>query len=121
MGRAGSPRTPPPGEPRTQGWKRKPGRPSNPGLVVYARVDGSFSVGTRPRITGFIRWPTGAIGNIQPVFHFTPDEVLNELLGPDKQVVCRGLIDDWTRWQQVGDPRLPLCRLIEVLLTWSSR
>jgi hypothetical protein len=31
--------------------------------------------------------------------------VLDPLRGPDSQVVCRGLIDDWTRWQAARDPR----------------
>lgn len=105
-----------PWEPRTQGWKRKPGRPSNPGLVVYARVDGSFSVWDPAKNYRLYQVADGSNREIQPAFHFTPDEVLNELLGPDKQVVCRGLIDDWTRWQQAGDPRFALlCRLIEAL------
>ena len=30
--------------PSEQFWKREAGRPSNPGLVMYARADGSFSV-----------------------------------------------------------------------------
>jgi hypothetical protein len=39
--------------PDGQFWKREPGRPPNPGLVMYARVDGSFSVHGRT-----IGWPT---------------------------------------------------------------
>jgi hypothetical protein len=35
---------PAPWDPAAQEWKRKRGRPPNPGLVLYARVDGSFSV-----------------------------------------------------------------------------
>ena len=32
-------------------------------------------------------------------------QVLDPLRSPDGHVICRGLIDDWTRWQAAGDPR----------------
>jgi DNA repair exonuclease SbcCD ATPase subunit len=31
-------------ERRDEAWKGRPGRPANPGLVLYAQVDGGFSV-----------------------------------------------------------------------------
>lgn len=102
--------------PATQGWKRKPGRPSNPGLVLYARVDGSFSVWDPAKNYRLYHGADGSKREIQPAFHFTPSQVLDELRSPDNQVVCRGLIDDWTRWQAAGDPRFTmLTRMLEAL------
>lgn len=106
-----------PWTPRTQGWKRKPGRPSNPGLVLYARVDGSFSVWDPAKNYRLYSGADGSEREIQPAFHFTPSQVLDELRSPDNQVVCRGLIDDWTRWQAAGDPRFDLLARLLVAIS----
>jgi hypothetical protein len=55
------------------------------GIVIYARADGSFSVfdSARKRDT---------------VYRFTPDTLWNGLRS-GKKVLCKGLIDDWVKWQ----------------------
>jgi hypothetical protein len=40
--------------PRDEAWTGKAGRPWNPGLVIYAHADGSFSVWDPARP---VRWP----------------------------------------------------------------
>ena len=102
--------------PRDQDWKRKPGRPANPGLVIYARVDGSFSVWDPSKNYRLYRGADGGEQEMLPAYHFKPGQVMEELRTSDKQVVCRGLIDDWTRWQQSQDPRFAmLTRMLAAL------
>ena len=108
-----------------QQWNRKPGRPPNPGLVIYARVDGSFSVWDPAR--NYVLWQRADGGELEsaPAYQFTTSSVLHglkrtiNLTGiPHEEVICAGLIDDWTRWHQIKD-RSPeyqlLCRLLEEL------
>lgn len=77
----------------TQRWPGRKGRPTIPGLIVYARVDGSFAVwdpirhGSRTsdeKPTSFLL--------------FNRDEVLN---GLGEKI--EGLIRDWVRWQNAKD------------------
>lgn len=110
---------------KKQQWSRKPGRPPNPGLVIYARVDGSFSVWDPAR--NYVLWQRADGGELEspPAYQFTTSSVLHglrrtvNLTGiPQEEVICAGLIDDWTRWYDVKDKsskyRL-LCKLLEQL------
>ena len=110
---------------KKQQWNRKPGRPPNPGLVIYARVDGSFSVWDPAR--NYVLWQRADGGKIEspPSYQFTTKSVLDglrrtiNLTGiPQEELICAGLIDDWTRWHQVKEksPQYKfLCRLLEQL------
>lgn len=108
-------------EPKAQTWKRKPGRPPNPGLVIYARVDGSFSTWDPARNYRLYHRADGGEIQSPPAYQFTSASVLNGLTRPiiaagesATQVLCAGLIDDWTRWQDTNDPRFSLLsRLLE--------
>ncbi|WP_437764578.1 AAA family ATPase [Sorangium sp. So ce281] len=101
---------------KAQDWKRKRGRPSNPGLVLYARADGAFSVWDPAKNYRLYRGADGSEREMLPAYHFTPGQVFDELRTGDNQVVCRGLLDDWTRWQQSHDPRFAmLSRMLEAL------
>lgn len=67
-------------------WPAQKKRPTIPGLVVYARVDGSFAV-----------WDPAKHGNALPAQQqavFSSEEVWN---GQQGQI--EGLIRDWVRWQ----------------------
>lgn len=105
-----------PWEPRAQDWKRKPGRPPNPGLVIYARVDGSFSVWDPARNYALYQMPDGSKREGPPAYHFSASEILDGLRSRDGTLLCRGLIDDWTRWKG-GDHRRfgVLCELLKQL------
>lgn len=88
-------------------WPEPKGRPTLPGLVVYARVDGSFAVWDPVRHAAA---PGG-----QKTSHtllFRRDEVLN---GLDRQI--EGLVRDWVRWQNQKDqaPFRMFCRVLEKL------
>lgn len=75
-------------------WELLDDRPTISGLVIYARVDGSFAVWDpiNPNLSDFSKndsWP-GA--------KFSREEVLN---GKGHQI--EGLIRDWVRWQERPD------------------
>jgi hypothetical protein len=75
-----------------QRWPAPKGRPTIPGLILYARVDGSFAV-----------WDPVRHGIDVPdqrsQLVFSRDQVMN---GYDKRI--EGLLRDWVRWQHSPDP-----------------
>lgn len=75
----------------TQRWPVPKGRPTIPGLIVYARVDGSFAVWDPIRHRDF------ATAGASPLV-FTRDQVLD---GLGKKI--EGLVRDWVRWQNAKD------------------
>ncbi len=82
-----------------QAWTGRAGRPSNPGLVLYAQVDGSFSVWDPAR--NYWRKKGGIDVQDRPAAYvFSPTEVWDELVGPDGKPLCNGLIRDWAGWQK---------------------
>ncbi len=91
-----------------------------PGLTVYARVDGSFSVWDPAR-----NWNhQGSSAKSETLrrpdaFHFSADE-LWEGLSYEGKTVCNGLIRDWVSWHLMddGSPESPfqmLCRVLKGL------
>ena len=75
-----------------QEWPAPKGRPTLPGLIVYARVDGSFAVWDPAR---YLR-KQQALETAALVF--SRDEVLRGLEGH-----IEGLLRDWVRWQNSKD------------------
>ncbi len=83
---------------KTQSWRGKQGRPSDPGLVLYAQVDGGFSVWDPQR--NYWRTVRGVDVQDRPAAYlFKPDDVWNGLHIDGKRH-CNGLIDDWAAWQR---------------------
>jgi AAA domain, putative AbiEii toxin, Type IV TA system len=84
----------------TEQWSVNQSRPRAPGLVLYAQVDGGFSV-----------WdPVRNVFDRLASYLFAPKEVWegNEL--------CEGLIRDWASWQREGGVDFDeLCRVLEIL------
>lgn len=79
-----------------QAWRFPPGQPGQPGLVVYARVDGDFAVWDSNRRFGDREEKeTGVSRGLV----FTRDHVWNGLRIDDRPI-CNGLLADWTSWQQ---------------------
>lgn len=106
--------------PARQEWMRARGRPPNPGLIVYARIDGSFSTWDPARNYRLYQRADGGEAESPDAYRFSPKQVMDGLrrtvteAGVDRdQVVCRGLIDDWTRWQAAKTPEFDL--LVELL------
>ncbi|WP_375769009.1 AAA family ATPase [Archangium gephyra] len=91
-----------------------------PGLTVYARVDGSFSVWDPARNWNYQGSSAKSEILRRPdAFHFSPAE-LWEGLSYEGKTVCNGLIRDWVSWQLMddGSPQSPfqmLCRVLEGL------
>lgn len=88
-----------------QQWSVKQGRPAVPGVVIYAGVDGSFSVWDPARNYWKGDKDGAAAPNRPRSFDFTPDAVWNGLLSSDgKTQLCNGLISDWVLWQEGSKP-----------------
>jgi hypothetical protein len=109
--------------PEGQFWKRTRGRPPNPGLVMYARVDGSFSVWDPARNYRFYTRADGGEAESPAAYQFSASEVL---WGLQRRVqaagqwreerLCLGLIDEWREWQRAADPRFELLRRLLAVL-----
>lgn len=89
-----------------QAWTKAMGRPVMPGVVVYARVDGGFSVWDPTRHYWRIA-PSLGVDNPDrlPALHFNTESLWNGL-EVDGQRTCEGLIRDWVRWQTSIDQEL---------------
>lgn len=92
--------------PRDEAWTGKPGRPHNPGLVIYAHSDGAFSVWDPARNY----WRTKAGVDVQerlPAYVFSPQDVWDGLRRDDRNTVdCNGLLADVSSWQLEGGKKL---------------
>lgn len=85
---------------RAEAWTSRPGRPANPGLVLYAQVDGGFSVWDPHRNYWKNPKHLGAKER-QPAYVFSSREVWNGLKVGETQL-CNGLLADWALWQKEG-------------------
>lgn len=82
----------------SQAWTGQPGRPHNPGLVLYAMADGSFAVWDSARNY----WKKKGNIDVQdrpPAYVFSISEVWDGL-SIDGSQLCNGLIRDWAGWQK---------------------
>ena len=97
---------------RDQAWTGRPGRPTNPGLVLYALPDGSFAIWDPSR--NYWRNQDGEdIQERRPAYVFDPAEVWDGLPGDNGTWLCNGLIRDWAGWQKEnGAPFKHLKRLL---------
>jgi predicted ATPase len=75
-----------------QAWPLPKGRPTLPGLIIYARVDGSFAVWDPVRHAGAAYEQAARPGQLL----FTRDQVLH---GLDSKI--EGLLRDWVKWQHL--------------------
>lgn len=91
-----------------QQWFLSAGSSVTSGIVLYARVDGGFSIWDPARNYKrlkeqendnlfFLNEP-----NFPRYYHFTPDNLWNGLEAGNK-VLCNGLIRDWVTWQNHPD------------------
>ena len=78
-------------------WGQKRGRPSIPGLVLYAQVDGGFSVWDPARNY----WRDTEPERL-PAYLFAAEDVWDGLPKDQPQKFCNGLITDWANWQLEG-------------------
>lgn len=90
---------------RQQIWQGTPGRPANPGIVVYAHADGSISVWD-PARNYWSQPGDPVLKERRPAYVFTEAEVwdgLRDTVDGRSVPVCNGLLYDWSRWIQAGD------------------
>lgn len=86
-------------------WSVKPSRPPIPGLILYAQVDGGFSVWDPMR-----NYWTEDAPDRPNAFLFSPEQVWK---GSE---YCKGLLDDWALWQAGNDRTFQVLRqVIEAL------
>ncbi|MGM0575296.1 MAG: AAA family ATPase [Myxococcota bacterium] len=72
-----------------------------PGIVLYARVDGSFSVWD-PARNYWRQWKARDDDNPDrpDAYHFDRQQVWNGLSTEDGTPICEGLLRDWVSWQR---------------------
>ena len=89
-------------------WKLPRGKKPMPGLVIYARVDGGFSVWDPARNYWRETEQSSSVGKRAPLaFHFNRRQIWNGLWRTEKDeyeknkdaMVCRGLLEDLVSWQ----------------------
>lgn len=85
-------------ERRSEAWIGKSERPVSSGIVLYAQVDGGFSVWDSFRHG---RKQTRGLQRYRPACVFSPNDVWSGLKLNESQV-CNGLIADWASWQKEG-------------------
>lgn len=90
----------------TDSWRIPPGRPAIPGLVIYAQVDGGFSVWDPSR-----NYWKKDIPDRPPAYLFKPSEVWN---GND---YCEGLIRDLASWQRENGDAFSIFKDVLVALS----
>ncbi|MCB9765812.1 MAG: AAA family ATPase [Alphaproteobacteria bacterium] len=99
-----------------QSWRRKRGKPADPGLVLYARVDGSFSVWDPARYRSESK--AGTLGDARGAIHLQADEVWKGRPegAEERGGAFKGLLSDWLLWQaRGGDPWRQLTAVLEAL------
>jgi predicted ATPase len=98
-----------------QAWTGRAGRPANPGLVLYAQVDGSFAVWDPARNY----WRKKGNIDVQdrpPAYVFTAREVWDGLRDEERGPLSNGLIADWAGWQKEnGAAYKSLCAVLRAL------
>jgi len=100
---------------RAEAWIGRPGRPANPGLVIYALSDGGFAVWDPARNY----WKRQGDTDVQerlPAYVFSTREVWDGLKQGDADVSV-GLIADWGLWQKENGPAFR--QLVDVLVSLS--
>lgn len=97
-------------EPERARWTVKRSRPPIPGLILYAQVDGGFSVWDPMR-----NYWTEDAADRPNAFFFTPEQVWK---GNDH---CKGLLDDWALWQAGNDRAFQVLKSVIETLSPSAK
>ena len=83
-----------------QTWNIPQGRPTKTGMVIYAKVDGGFSVWDPARNYWKNAETMGVVEPNRPeAYHFSAAELWDGLQTRDGKILCNGLIRDWVSWQ----------------------
>lgn len=95
-------------------WPSQTDYSTIPGLLVYARADGSFAVWDP------VRFGLSDHNSISQDFIFDADEIWNgkrSILAGRNRYICNGLIQDWLYWHNAPDryPFDTFTRILELL------
>jgi hypothetical protein len=83
---------------RQETWLEEGERPSpSASLVLYAHVDGSFSMWHSLR--NITEPKAGSAVGTPKIYRFTASSILDGLVD-DHKLVCKGMIRDWVAWQK---------------------
>lgn len=93
-----------------QSWPLKQARPAMPGIVIYIRIDGGFSVWDPAR--NYWRDDPGR----PAAYHFKSDEVWDGL-DLNGTRVCEGLERDWVNWQEGRKPQFQVLEAVLKVLS----
>ena len=84
---------------KAQAWTGRPGRPANPGLILYAMSDGGFALWD-PARNYWLKKGGVDVQDRPSAYVFNPSQVWNGLPGDEGRMLCNGLIQDWAGWQK---------------------
>lgn len=104
---------------KRQAWTRPVGRPTNPGLVIYAMADGAFAVWDPAR--NYLE-RAGEFGAKLPAYVFSAKNIWNGLsIYQGDSSVCEGLIRDLTEWIKAekdskSESLASIIRLLNILI-----
>ncbi|MFV8749913.1 AAA family ATPase [Nannocystaceae bacterium ST9] len=98
-----------------ESWPLKHGRPPIPGLVLYAQVDGGFSVWDPARNYWKDNDP-----DRPPAYLFSTFEVWDGLPLDQPEKICNGIITDWASWQLEAGEAFDQLRRVLIALSASE-
>jgi hypothetical protein len=99
---------------KTQRWQQPKNRPTIPGLLIYARVDGSFAVWDPAKEYWSSAQGIGENDGTPRPFVFTKDEVWRGHEDKKGNTYINGLLQDWIQWQSRPE-KYPFKTLTKVL------
>lgn len=108
----------------TQSWSLMPDRPKDVGLVIYAAVDGSFTVWDSAR--NLSRAPQNNFFSIYErpsAYEFNTRTLANGLKDEDGEtILCNGLIQDWVNWyyERASKPEIDAFQYLEDVIAQLS-
>jgi hypothetical protein len=97
-----------------QKWDKIKNRPTIPGLLIYARVDGSFAVWDTAKQYLSFKPDIGYIEREIYPFSFTKEEIWQGQKDKNGNTLINGLLQDWVQWQSRPD-KYPFHTLVKVL------
>jgi hypothetical protein len=85
-------------------WSLPQRRPPSPGLILYARIDGGFSLWDPERNYWHEERRPSSAGLDRPdSFQFAKRQLWEGLKDDSGTVICRGLLEDWETWRLKGN------------------
>jgi len=85
-------------------WSLPQRRPPSPGFILYARIDGGFSLWDPERNYWHEESAKGPANADRPdSFQFSKRQLWEGLKDDAGKIICRGLLEDWETWRLKGN------------------